>query len=123
VCIKKWEFEFELSPANTMGLIPVNFGEAERAVNQTDARDSLALAPSALPVLPAQTCPLSYSAPTGNCFRGGYLSKAVVLHRACCRSSPREIVMANAVCESADVMGQLFGERERLTPQTGHALP
>ena len=31
--------------------------------------------------------------------------------------------MANAVFESADVMGQLFGERERLTHQTGHALP
>lgn len=44
MCIKKWEFEFELSPANTMGLIPVNFGEAERAVYQTDARDSLACA-------------------------------------------------------------------------------
>jgi hypothetical protein len=27
-----------------MGLIPVNFGEAERAVYQTDARDSLACA-------------------------------------------------------------------------------
>ena len=38
MCIKKWEFEFERSPANTMGLIPVNFDEAERAVNQTDAR-------------------------------------------------------------------------------------
>jgi len=48
VCIKKWEFEFELSPANTVRLIPVNFGQAQRAVNQTDACDSLALAPSPL---------------------------------------------------------------------------
>jgi hypothetical protein len=84
VCIKKWEFEFELSPANTMGLIPVNFGEAERAVYQTDARDSLALASSALPVLPVQTCPLSYSAPTGNCFRGGDLSNDLEVHTSTC---------------------------------------
>jgi len=51
------------------------------------------------------------------------LSESLVLHRECCRCSPREIVVANAVFESADVMGQLFGERERLTHQTGHALP
>jgi hypothetical protein len=52
--VKKWKFKFELSAANTMRFVPVNFGETECAVNQTDTRDSLALAPSALPVPLAQ---------------------------------------------------------------------
>jgi hypothetical protein len=63
VCIKKWEFEFEFSPANTIRLIPVNFSQAQSTVYQTDACDSLALAPSALPVLSAETGSLAHPAP------------------------------------------------------------
>src|SRR5215475_12126943 len=46
----------------------------------------------------------------------------VVLHRSCC-CGPREIILANEILDSADVMRQLFGEREGLTYQTRNALP
>jgi hypothetical protein len=64
-----------------MRLIPVNFGQAQRTIHQTDACDSLALAPSALPVLPAETCSLSYPAPAGNRFL--VEPSAPVAYRAC----------------------------------------
>jgi hypothetical protein len=76
--VKKWKFKFELSAANTMRFVPVNFGETECVVNQTDARDSLAL--SALPVPLAQARPISYSTPAGNRFRGNYLSHDLEVH-------------------------------------------
>jgi hypothetical protein len=84
MCIKQWEFEFEFSPANTMRLIPVNFGQAQSTVNQTDTCDSLALAPSALPVLPVETCSLSHSATANNRFHGGYLSNDLEVHTGTC---------------------------------------
>ena len=51
-----------------MRFILVHLGKTNGPINEADTRDALALAPSALPMLPAQTGTLSYPATAGNGF-------------------------------------------------------
>lgn len=78
--IKKREFEFELSLANTVGFIPMNLGKAYGAINQTDACYSLKLTPSARPILPLQPCTVTNTTTAGNRFNANNLPHDLKVH-------------------------------------------
>jgi hypothetical protein len=70
--------------ADPVSFIPVNFGQAYGAINQTDACYSLELTPSALSVLLAQSCTVTDATAGGNCFKARNLSNDFEVHVDTC---------------------------------------
>jgi hypothetical protein len=83
-CIKKGEFQFIFFLPDPVGLIPMNFGEAYGAIDQTDACYSLELTPSALSILLAQSGTVTDTPAGGNCFKVRNLSNDFKVHVATC---------------------------------------
>ena len=60
-------FEFEFAPANPRCFVPMDLGEAHRAVAEFYPDHSLPLPPTRLPIMPTQACDLVNRGADGNC--------------------------------------------------------
>lgn len=72
---------FEFLPPDTVGLVPMKFGDPHTAIGQPNASDSLNLAPSPLTIDPAKSSKFADSAPTRNRLGIRNLAQNLEVHR------------------------------------------
>lgn len=92
-----------------MRFVPVKFGKAYGAVNQSDARNALKFTPPTLTILPTQTGAISDATTAGNQFNAGNLPDDFEVHADRCYQ-----VVWNGANIGANASDEPQGTGERL---------